>query len=64
MYHDGVGDQKKRIIMIAHGPDGRIEISKEFDNETDWKQIAGLFYQFLAGMSYSLDPSDVSADWE
>lgn len=57
-------NQKVRIMMIAQGPDGHVEIAKEFDHETDWKKIAGMFYQFLAGMSYSLSPTDVSADWE
>jgi hypothetical protein len=57
-------EQKLRITMTAYGPDGSVELSREFDNETDWHSIAGLFYQFLAGMTYKLDPSDVSATWE
>lgn len=56
--------QKVRIVMTAHGSDGTVEVSREFDHETDWPSIAGLFYQFLAGMTYKLDPSDVSATWE
>lgn len=64
MYYEETEPEKVRIMMIAQGPDGRMEIAKEFDHETDWKKIAGMFYQFLAGMSYSLKPEDVSADWE
>lgn len=55
----------KTITMIMTDSEGQlIKVSKDFSMETTWPPIAGLFYQFLAGMSYQLQPEDVSADWE
>lgn len=55
---------KKRITMICHDADGQIvQITRPFNDDTHWHYIAGQFYQFLAGMGYSLDTEDVSAEW-
>ena len=54
----------KKISMMCQDADGQIvQITQVFNPDTHWHYIAGQFYQFLAGMGYHLDSSDVSAEW-
>lgn len=54
---------KKRITMICQEGGDTVQVTREFDVDTAWNQIAGQFYQFLAGLGYHLDSEDVSAEW-
>lgn len=57
-------DENLKTITMTMVRDGEtLTITRSFPDVTTWHDISGMYYQFLSGMGYRLDSSDVSADW-